>query len=93
MKITNVMNNKDGRTYEMKIDGVLLAIGHIPNTKIFKGIIALDEHGFIKTDGVKTNVKGVFAGGDVQDPIWKQAVTAAGTGCMAALSAERYNNE
>ncbi len=80
-----------GKTKEMKIDGIFLAIGHIPNTTIFKGKIDMDDHGFIKTDRkLLTNVPGVFAAGDVQDPRYKQAVTAAGTGCQAAMEAERY---
>ncbi len=87
-KLKNVKTNKER---EIKCDGIFLAIGHIPNTNIFKGMIDLDENGFIKTDRrTRTSVKGVFAAGDVQDPIYKQAVTAAGTGCQAAMEAERY---
>jgi thioredoxin reductase (NADPH) len=68
-----------------------LAIGHIPNVKIFEGKIEFDDHGYIKTDKLgKTNVDGVYAAGDVQDPVFRQAVTSAGTGCMAAINAERY---
>lgn len=86
-------NNKTNEVSEMLIEGVFVAIGHIPNTSVFKGL-DLDEHGFIKIyDHTKTNVEGVFVAGDVHDSHYKQAVTAAGFGCMAALEAERWLSE
>jgi thioredoxin reductase (NADPH) len=87
-----IKNNKTGETKEISISGFFVAIGHQPNSGIFKGWIDMDEAGYIKTipGTSKTNIEGVFASGDVQDKIYRQAVTAAGTGCMAALDAERY---
>ncbi len=87
-----VFNNITNEKQELKVTGVFIAIGHKPNTEIFKNIIDTDEVGYIQTKGksTKTNLPGVFAAGDVQDKEYRQAVTAAGTGCMAALDAERY---
>ena len=87
-----VKNVKTGAVSEIAADGVFIAIGHLPNTDLFKGQVALDADGYIVTgpDSTATNVPGVFAAGDVQDKIFRQAVTAAGTGCMGALEAEKY---
>ena len=82
-------------TVKIKIDGFFLAIGHKPNSDIFKKFIETDAVGYIKTIAgtTKTNIEGVFAAGDVQDPRYKQAITAAGSGCMAAIDAEHYLSE
>jgi thioredoxin reductase (NADPH) len=80
-----------GETTEREVDGFFVAIGHIPNTKVFKGQIQLDDDGYIVTcGGAKTSVAGVFHAGDVQDRVYRQAITAAGAGCMAAIEAERF---
>ena len=89
-----ITNNKTGEKEEIKITGLFIAIGHKPNTEIFIKQLEMDDGGYIITKGktTKTNKPGVFASGDVQDKEYRQAVTAAGTGCMAALDAERYIN-
>lgn len=87
-----MVNNKTGEKEEIAITGLFIAIGHKPNTDIFKGHLDMDETGYLITQGksTKTNIPGVFASGDVQDKEYRQAITAAGTGCMAAMDAERY---
>ncbi len=86
--LTDTVN---GEVSELAVDGVFIGIGHTPNTKLFEGTLTLNESGYIETHhGSKTNIAGVFAAGDVQDHVYRQAVTAAGSGCMAAIDAERF---
>jgi thioredoxin reductase (NADPH) len=88
---TRLRNVKTGAEEELPVDGVFLAIGHVPNTKVFEGQLKLDEQGYIVTDSrMHTNISGVFACGDCQDYLYRQAVTAAGTGCIAAIEAEKF---
>ncbi|HPB57522.1 MAG TPA: thioredoxin-disulfide reductase [Bacteroidales bacterium] len=88
-------NTKDQSEKKVDLDGVFIAIGVIPMSDLFKGQLELDAQGYIKTDGVRplTNVPGVFAAGDIQDPIYRQAITAAASGCKAAIEAERFLNQ
>lgn len=90
-----VINNQTQETSKIDVHGIFIAIGHKPNTEIFNGQITLDESGYIVTEkgSSRTNLPGVFAAGDVQDHIYRQAITAAGSGCMAAIDAERYLSE
>ena len=92
MKSVSIYNNKEGRTFDLPLEGLFIAIGHKPNTQLFKGSIELDEKGYIytKKNSTYTNIEGVFAAGDVQDSVYRQAITAAGTGCMAAIDSERW---
>jgi thioredoxin reductase (NADPH) len=92
VEAVKIKNNKTGETQTIPVSGFFVAIGHQPNSDIFKGWLDMDEAGYIKTvpGTSRTNIEGVFAAGDVQDKIYRQAVTAAGSGCMAALDAERY---
>ncbi len=92
LKTLKLKNTKTGEITERKFDGLFIAIGHIPNTSVVKDIIDTDEHGYIITaaDSTKTSRPAIFAAGDVQDTVFKQAITAAGTGCMSAIEAEHY---
>lgn len=82
----------DGSKKQLKLEGLFVAIGHAPNTELFKGLLDVDDKGYLVTQGrsTRTNVEGIFACGDVQDSYYRQAITAAGTGCMAAIDAERW---
>jgi len=92
LKIKNV---KDNKVKELKVDGLFIAIGHDPATSLFKDQLNMDKEGYLitKPDSTETNIPGVFAAGDVKDKIFRQAVTAAGMGCMSALEAEKYLSE
>lgn len=89
LRLVNVQTKQKS---QLNVDGLFIAIGHNPNTEIFKGQIDLDELGYVRTqpNSTRTNIPGVFACGDVQDPVFRQAITAAGSGCMAAIEAERW---
>ena len=92
IEAVRIINNKTQELTDIPVDGLFIAIGHKPNTDIFKGWLDMDSEGYLITqaDTTKTNIPGVFVGGDAQDKIYRQAVTAAGTGCMAALDAQRF---
>ena len=86
-----VYNNQTGERGELEADGVFIYIGHYPNSGLFKGILEMDEHGYVITDERKrTNIPGVFAAGEIEDPIFRQAITSAGEGCKAAMQCEKY---
>ena len=87
-----IKSTKDGASKEVPMDGVFIAIGHKPNSELFKGVLDMDEVGYLKVEpgSTRSKIAGVFACGDVTDPTYRQAVTAAGTGCMAAIDAERW---
>jgi thioredoxin reductase (NADPH) len=93
-KVTSIVlkSTADGTSKEVPMDGVFIAIGHKPNSDLFKGVLDMDEVGYLKVGHgtTETKIPGVFACGDVTDPTYRQAVTAAGTGCMAAIDAERW---
>jgi thioredoxin reductase (NADPH) len=92
VEAVRIKNTKTNEVTDVKVEGFFVAIGHKPNSDLFKGMLDMDETGYIQTipGTAKTNIKGVFAAGDVQDKVYRQAVTSAGSGCMAALDAERY---
>ncbi len=91
VETVQLRNSETGETSELPVEGIFVAIGHEPNTKVFRSILNMDENGYLLTHhGSKTNVEGVFAAGDVQDHRYRQAVTAAGSGCMAAMDAEKF---
>ena len=89
LQLHNVLTGEDS---ELRVEGLFVAIGHEPTTKLFKGQLEMDPHGYLKVapGTTRTAIPGVFACGDVQDPTYRQAITAAGTGCMAAIDAERW---
>jgi thioredoxin reductase (NADPH) len=90
VKGLKLKNEKTGDLSELKVDGLFVAIGHKPNTDPFADQLETDDTGYLITDGTKTTLPGVYAAGDCQDSVYRQAITAAGTGCMAAIEAERY---
>ena len=92
LKSVKVKNTKDGSISDLKCDGAFIAIGHKPNSSILVDQIELDKSGYVitKSDSTLTSIPGIFAAGDLQDTVYRQAITAAGSGCMAAMDAEKY---
>jgi len=91
VEVVVLRDTESGKASELPVEGLFVAIGHEPNTKVFRSILEMDENGYLSTrNGSKTNIQGVFAAGDVQDHRYRQAVTAAGSGCMAAMDAEKF---
>ena len=90
IEMLKLKNVKDGSTEDFRADAMFLSIGHIPSTKLIKDLVELDDQGYIIAEGVKTKIPGLFAAGDCVDRVYRQAVTAAGSGCQAAMEAERY---
>ena len=92
VKELRLHNKLSGKDETLPCDAVFIAIGHVPNSQLFKGQLEMDENGYLtpKPNSTSTNIEGVFACGDVQDHKWRQAITAAGSGCMAAIEAERW---
>jgi thioredoxin reductase (NADPH) len=90
-----LFNNKTGKEFKIDIEGFFVAIGHKPNSDLFKGKLEMDETGYLitKPDSTATSVDGIFAAGDIQDKHFRQAITAAGTGCMSAIESERFLGE
>jgi thioredoxin reductase (NADPH) len=93
VEILHLRHLETGVASELQVAGLFIAIGHEPNTKVFKGLLDMDENGYLITRGTLTNIPGVFAAGDVKDHVYRQAVTAAGSGCMAAIDAQKFLEE
>ena len=89
-RVTGILLENNGELRKIELDGVFIAIGHSPATKIFEGKLNLDENGYITVNGTKTSIKGVFAAGDVCDPVYRQAIVSAGQGCKAAIDADKF---